>query len=227
MRCAVAIFAKTIGLSGVKTRLAKDIGTAKAEEFYSLSVNCVESFVSEAGEAFPETIYPVWCVAEEDGPPHWRERSYPSIWTGEGGLGTRLATVSEHLFETYDAVMLMGTDSPHLHGSILLQAIAQLNANPQGVVVGPADDGGFYLFASTHPVPREIWEAVTYSASTTLDEFEAKLGEISMPIHHLNSEQDVDTVADLKQLKESLVGTERQLTAAQSHLSQWLASNET
>lgn len=224
MRCAVAIFAKTPGLSPAKTRLAADIGQARAEAFYRMSVDCVEAFVSEAGEAFPEMLYPVWVVAEEEGPQHWMQRPFPAIWTGEGGLGARLANVSEHLFENYDAVMMIGTDSPQLESRLLVSAASMLAGGVANHVAGPAADGGFYLFASRAPIPRETWEAVAYSASTTLKELENNIGKYGDTVSRLSVEQDVDTLADLATLREQLEARET-LSVAQLRLLEWMNEN--
>jgi len=225
MRCAVAIFAKTVGVSDVKTRLAADIGTEKAEAFFKLSVDCVEGLVAEAGEAFPEAIYPVWVVAEEDGPSHWANRPFPAIWTGEGGLGSRLANVSEHLFGTYDAVMMIGTDSPQLSPTVIVDAVSRLAGGVTQTVVGPAADGGFYLFASRQPVARESWESVTYSTDTTLSELETHLSSHQISSQRLVEEQDVDTLGDLKMLRKVLGDRSCQLNAPQLRLREWLEQN--
>lgn len=222
MKCAVAIFAKTVGLSAVKTRLAADIGKHDAEEFYKLSVDCVEAFVAAAGEAFPETVYPVWTVGEEEGVARWASRSFPVMWTGEGGLGSRLASVSEHLFSTYDAVMMIGTDSPQLSPALLIDAISRLAGGVSDVVVGPAADGGFYLFASRRPVDRHIWESVTYSKETTLQELVECLDLNEISVSFLQAEQDVDTLADLRVLRERFCSETDLLSPEHVRLRQWL-----
>lgn len=225
MRCAVAIFAKTVGMSPVKTRLAAEIGKDKAEAFFKLSVNCVEAIVAEAGEAFPETVYPVWVVAEEEGPMQWADRMFPVIWTGDGGLGSRLANVSEHLFETYDAVMMIGTDSPQLSPTVIVDAVSRLAGGMSDVVTGPAEDGGFYLFASRFPIAREIWEQVTYSANTTLAELTELLRSHDISVNTLAGAQDVDTLVDLKKLSEVLDEKADDLNSAQVSLRDWLGEN--
>ena len=222
MKCAVAIFAKTIGLSEVKTRLAADIGRRSAEAFYKHSKACVEAFVEEARQQRPNALYPVWTVAEEAGPKLYRDSCFSAIWTGEGGLGERLAKVSETLFETHDAVIMIGTDSPQLTPDILITAAEMLQADPGTAVSGPARDGGFYLFGSVEPVPRAIWESVTYSKNTTLTELETQLEKVGRKTVHLVAEQDVDTLEDLSRLKEDLSSRAAQLLAPQTALLDWL-----
>ncbi|MEM9276960.1 MAG: DUF2064 domain-containing protein [Pseudomonadota bacterium] len=221
MKCAIAIFAKTVGLSPVKTRLAADIGTENAEAFYKLSVQAVKAIASDAAIRNADMV-PHWVLAEEGAVGRDEWRSFPAIWTGEGGLGKRLANVSEQLFETHDAVMFVGTDSPQLQADRFLDALAHLQEYPHMHVAGPAVDGGFYLFGSTTPVHREIWEAVTYSADTTLDDLETRIEEAGGSTGRIDVEQDVDTLKDLEVLKTELQRRSGELLPEQIQLLRWV-----
>ena len=217
MNCAIAIFAKTIGLSGVKTRLAAGLGTANAEVFYKLSVEATQELVADAQSK--ADVHPYWVLAEEAAPalPQWGE--FPAFWTGEGDLGRRIANVSETLFEKHDAVMLIGTDSPQLTAAQIVEAVTMLKDNREDCIVGPADDGGFYLHLVGKPIPREVWESVTYSQETTL----AQLTEKVLRKHHfLATEQDVDVESDLAGLQASLSENVVNLLPAQKALLEWL-----
>ncbi|MEL7430750.1 MAG: DUF2064 domain-containing protein [Pseudomonadota bacterium] len=223
MRCAVAIFTKTIGYSKVKTRLAQTIGQSKAEEFFTLSIACVEEMVSLAGEAFPEQISAVWAVAEEEALSAWSPRSFPAIWTGCGQLGTRLATVSQTLFQTHDAVIMIGTDSPQLSPNVLIETLSLLVSGEHRFVAGPALDGGFYLFGSTVPVPRKIWEGVAYSRNDTLVSLEAELVATGGTVKRIGPEQDVDVLEDLVRLKRTLESADPLPGTAKHTLLGWLS----
>lgn len=226
MTCAIAVFAKTIGLSSVKTRLAKDIGRQKAEAFYRLSKACVAAVVLEAERRSEGAISPVWALAEENGPAYQTDPKIPALWTGEGELGVRLANVSEALFKRNDMVMMIGTDSPQLSAERLMMALDCLQHNREACVAGPALDGGFYLFGSARPVPRQIWESVRYSCDTTLAELEDLLGHAGRKVVRLQGEQDVDVVADLIRLQASLEQNQQHLLKPQLDLLEWLYSAE-
>lgn len=221
MKCALAIFAKTIGMTPVKTRLAADIGVRAAETFYRLSIDCVGACVREA-VAFNPHIVPFWVLAEEEAVDLDQWRGFNSMWTGEGGLGSRLATVSEALFEDHDAVVFIGTDSPQLTSDIFQEAYDRISSTQHGCVAGPAEDGGFYLFGSAKPVQREIWESVHYSLNTTLAELQALLEDTGRPIDALTVEQDADVADDLARLEARLDQQRSKLLPAQLELLQWL-----
>jgi len=217
MTCGLAIFAKTIGLSQVKTRLAADIGRKSAEEFYHLSVRAIEEVASIAADKYG--VVPHWALAEEEalGLPDWA--SFPVLWTGEGGLGARLATISEKMFERHDSVIIIGTDSPQLSPEIFEEAQLIMAQNIKDCVVGPAKDGGFYLFMTQSPVSREAWEMVTYSVATTLENLRACSAR---RFHRLGIEQDVDVVEDLYSLKFALKNKQEDILPAQKKLLDWL-----
>jgi len=219
MKTALAIFAKTAELSPVKTRLAADIGEENAKAFYHLSVEAIEAV---ADAAAGQNICPHWCIGEADGIDYPQWQSFPSVWTGDGGLGTRLANISKALFKTHDAVIFIGTDSPQLSPDIFEKTIARLKTNPNECIAGPANDGGFYLFASSKPVSRKIWEAVQYSVETTLTDLEAHLQKQAIKTTHLEPEQDVDIATDLETLLTTLKKKQPELLQAQAALLDWL-----
>ncbi|MEM8650906.1 MAG: DUF2064 domain-containing protein [Pseudomonadota bacterium] len=221
MKCAVAVFAKTPGLSPVKTRLAASIGEEKATEFYELSVASIEAVMTNL-QMQNEAVTVHWTLAEKDAPELPRWRAFPAIWTGEGGLGDRLANVSEVLFKSHDAVMFLGTDSPQLSVKTIFEALAKFEVNSDRAVCGPAFDGGFFLFVSRDIVSREIWEAVTYSDAKTLEDLESRLKDRGIELIRIDPQQDVDTMEDLSTLRDNLRNRENELLPAQRKLLEWL-----
>ena len=110
MKGAIAILAKTPGLTPTKTRLAKDLGRQKTDEFYRLSLEAIEETLIEAQRQENVEIY--WALAEENGKSDWS--NFPHFWTGEGDFGQRLDQVYSKLIKDYDFVSLIGTDSPQI-----------------------------------------------------------------------------------------------------------------
>ncbi len=222
MKIAIAVFAKTIGLSPVKTRLAADIGQEKAETFYQMSVTCVQEILEAAVIQNPK-IFPHWVLAEEDAPTRSEWNTFPALWTGEGGLGERLSNVSHELFKNYDVVILIGTDSPQMSAKRLLQTVLTLEVNPGLIhVAGPARDGGFWLWGSHKPMPLEVWKSVTYSADTTLEELVKATNDYGHNVHIDHKMQDVDVLENLITLQKELEQKSNILLPAQIVLLKWL-----
>ncbi|MPV85787.1 TIGR04282 family arsenosugar biosynthesis glycosyltransferase [Ostreibacterium oceani] len=255
-RVALAIFAKTIGLSPVKTRLAETIGEKKATEFYAKSLAAVAQVVQEAVQivAQPaaqtaaqkitargqiEAIVPYWAVAEAEAvkpynqtvsaekPPYWvyaRDNlatNFAALWTGNGDLGQRLAQVYQALQPHYDAVIMIGTDSPQLIPDQILQAHDKLKQQHNNFVVGPAYDGGFYLFGAAQPIAPSVWTAVNYSVAETCQMLCAQLLKKGLAKTVLPVAGDVDVFADLLRLRDELSQLPRKNTAQQA-LFAWL-----
>lgn len=195
-RIVIAVFAKTIGLSPVKTRLAKDIGQHGAEKFYQYSINCTVACLQALSEN-NSLIDHVWVIAEEEGGEHPQWQGMHTQWTGSGGLGARLHHVYKLLQHQYDIVILIGSDCPQLPQSIIQQAIDHLIIQPNDMVLGPAEDGGFYLFAGCSPIDEAIWLSTPYSQNNTADELTR---QIPNDIYYLPVQFDIDTVEQLRRL---------------------------
>ena len=163
MRTAIAIFAKTPGVSPIKTRLAAAIGKERAEEFYHLSVKATEELIQQLREQSEGKVMPFWALAEKEGSGHPMWNAFDTLWTGDGDLGKRMYTVSAGLLKEYNQVIFIGTDIPQLRPETILEAMERLEAGPDQCVIGPSPDGGFYLIGSAFPIPEEIWTSVTYS----------------------------------------------------------------
>lgn len=212
---ALAVWVKTPGVSPVKTRLAEGIGAAAAEQFYRLATGAVAEVVRQAAERFGG-IAPFWAVAEPGGQTAWT--GFPTVPQGTGGLGTRLSHVYDTLLARYPWVIFIGGDAPQVTPEALGEA-ARLAASGDWVL-GPADDGGFYLFAGSRPLPRGLWENVPYSAADTGQLLADALRSLA-PVRTLPPLFDVDTVAELRQLA-TVLRTQKALLPAQRALLHWM-----
>lgn len=223
MSGALAIFAKTKNLSHVKTRLAADIGKPLAEAFYSLSVEAVAEVAKAAQKQSSNDFIPYWALAEKEALDYKEWQDFKTAWTGAGDLGMRLHNVYSTLRKKHDYVVLIGTDSPQLEPEIITSAIKKLAEHPKSCVIGPAFDGGFYLFAAKVPILEQIWTKVNYSRSITLEELSSNLAAHDITIQLLSSQGDIDTASDLKPLMNALEAN-RHLLSAQQKLQRWLQS---
>jgi glycosyltransferase A (GT-A) superfamily protein (DUF2064 family) len=212
---AVAIWVKTPGLSPVKTRLAAGIGRPAAEHFHLLAATAVAAVVQRVAADLPGTLIPCWAVAER-GATFWS--GLEVVEQGEGGLGERLARVYDNLLARHSFVLFLGADSPQLSPALLSDAVARTRGGE--FVLGPAEDGGFYLFGGSRPLPRECWTGVPYSNPETLTALESALHPHGT-VTRLATLGDVDTAADLAPLREALARAEN-LLPEQTALVSWL-----
>lgn len=213
---ALAIFVKTPGLSPLKTRLAASIGTARAERFHQLAA----AAVAEVAVAAKPSIDAYWAVAEADAMthPHWQ--TLPTLWQGEGALGTRLDCVCAQLQSRYGRALLIGADAPQITVDLLAAALTALDDAATPFALGRAGDGGFWLFGTRVPVPIDVWQAPRYSQSRTADELVTALAPHGA-IAELPTLTDLDTAHDLPALIAELAAL-REPSPAQRALREWL-----
>jgi rSAM/selenodomain-associated transferase 1 len=216
---AIAIFTKTPGLSPIKTRLAATISKEKAEEFFCICLKIIEKIVAKAQKMLDHTLIPYWAVAEKEGlaSPLWK--NFSVIYTQDGGLGSRLDHVYSTLIKNHSYVILIGVDCPLLTSEIIIEGINIIKQTNQ-FVIGPAHDGGFYLFAGNKPIPKDVWQNVTYSTATTLTKLTEKISKFN-GIKFLKLLSDVDTFADLINIKKEMAKAKK-LLPQQEKLKVWL-----
>ena len=212
MSTAIAIFVKTPSLSPVKTRLAAGIGSESAQEFYRMSLDAVKETV----KAVKAIAY--WAVAEEKGltDPLWL--GFPALYTGEGGLGERQHYIYQTLLDNYGRVLLIGADAPQISKDTLEQAEIALDTND--FVIGPARDGGYYLFGGRVSTEQKIWTSVPWSTSMTRERLESMLP--SKPAH-LPMLTDVDTQDDLQYVHQEMP---EHITPEQNRILEWIENHE-
>lgn len=199
MRPALAVFVKTPGASPVKTRLARDIGDAAALHFYRLAVKATAEIVA----ACSNVIDPYWAVAEEDSQAHPLWTDFPCVAQGNGTLGDRMCRVHGKLQAKHGTALMIGTDIPQISSGLILGAVSTLSKPVVDHVLGPANDGGFWLFGSKHPVHHESWCQVPYSTDRTAAALRTALADSG----HLATVQtltDIDSAADLEALHDAL-----------------------
>lgn len=221
MKGALAIFAKTPGISPVKTRLAKDMGERFATEFYSLSVKAISEIAETTCNKISGNLQVSWALAEKEALVLKEWQNFDVLWTGEGDLGERLNNIYSCLQKYHDYVILIGTDSPQLTPELIIDAIQKLFQHPESCVIGPALDGGFYLFAAKRLIEATVWQNIVYSTSTTLDELKANLLMVNIDTILLQEEGDIDTKEDLETLYQAL-NCRDNLLPAQKELYKWL-----
>ena len=213
---ALATFVKTPGLSPVKTRLAKGIGGDAALAFYELSW---QTMAAVMGQCEVRGFSPYWAVAESEAVHTWKD--FPTLWQGVGGFGERLALIYETLLGHYDGVCLIGADCPQLHAGIFADVRERLRHSE--FVIGPAADGGFYLFAARVALPAAVWQDVRYSCESTCGQLETALRPYGK-IEHLQILTDVDEQQDLAVIEQELIAQTcaQDITVAHTALLQWL-----
>jgi len=187
MKKCLVILAKTPGMSSIKTRLVKEIGQDKALEFYQLCKACLSIFVK--GGKHSTYI----ATAEKLGARHTFWKGFDTFHAEGDSLGDKQHFIFEKLLAEYHAVVLVGMDIPQMDQELINKAF--YNLEKTDYVLGPSQDGGFYLFGSRRKIPKLIWCETPWSTSETAKEFIKLLDQ--EPVY-LRALTDVDHFSDLK-----------------------------
>jgi len=123
-------------------------------------------------------------------------------------LATRERALFEDLFEEgFRRVVIIGSDLPSLPGRILEDAIRRLD-RPRRVVLGPAEDGGYYLVGlsrdgATASVP-DLFSNIRWSTTWTLSDTIAAAEQTRTIVELVEPWYDVDDQAGLQRLRDQL-----------------------
>lgn len=141
MTTAIAVLARAPVLGKVKTRLAADVGDARALDIYRMLLRHALQAATAAG--CPVTLF-LDGAADEELEAWCRQASVRLRPQVLGTLAQRMDHALKTLQREYHAVLLMGSDCPVLDADLLVAAAQEL-ASAQ-VVIHPAEDGGFVLY---------------------------------------------------------------------------------
>src|SRR6266853_2004332 len=119
-------------------------------------------------------------------------------------LGERLINAASDLLGNgFESVCLINSDSPTLPGKILKTAASLLAQDGDRVVLGPSEDGGYYLIGLKHP-HHELFERIAWSTADVLAHTIKRARDINLRVELLPTWYDVDDAATLRLLCDEL-----------------------
>jgi uncharacterized protein len=120
-------------------------------------------------------------------------------------FGERLYFAVEDLFKCgFDSVCLIDSDSPTVPAENFAEALELLSAIEDRVVLGPSDDGGYYLIGVKKP-HRHLFEQIDWSTERVLNQTIQRATEIGLEVKLLPNGYDVDDGASLRRLCNELL----------------------
>jgi rSAM/selenodomain-associated transferase 1 len=133
------------------------------------------------------------------------------------GFGERLQTAAEDLFKCgFDTVCLIDSDSPTVPSENFAQAVERLSLPGDRIVLGPCDDGGYYLIGLKR-LHREVFERIDWSTEQVLEQTKERATNIGITVDELPGGFDVDDRATLHKLCDELLsGNTRNHVAPQT-----------
>lgn len=195
-RGLVCVFAKPPRPGQAKTRLAAGVGEVRAAEL-------AQAFLRDTWATASQLTWARAVVATTDGAPHELGLpGHPAVWLqGEGDLGQRLERVLRRALGEADFALAIGADTPGLPERLLAQAAEALAR--ADAVLGPTDDGGFYLLG-LRTCPPALLDGLPWSVPTTFAATHARLEERGLTVRTLEPWFDVDRLEDLERLRRAM-----------------------
>jgi len=131
------------------------------------------------------------------------ENNFPISLSNQYGadLGERMAFAFSVALQTYENVVVIGTDCPDISEAYISKAFMSLEEN--NAVIGPAVDGGYVLLGLRKFSP-EIFQNISWGSGTVFVQTENALSELSWPYAELDIMHDVDRPEDLQRYPELL-----------------------
>jgi uncharacterized protein len=193
-KTALIVFQKNEILGKVKTRLASTLGHEEALKIYQILVahthQVIQSLVVDTYIFFSDYIPKDYEIQASN--------FYFQVQNGKD-LGDRMKNAFEFLFSNgYERVLIIGTDCATLKAIHIETAIQKLDL--VAVVIGPAEDGGYYLLGMNNLVPS-LFADMEWSTEDVLKETINRLTQEGLSYDIIETLSDVDRKEDWDKVK--------------------------
>jgi len=183
------VFVRNPQLGTVKTRLAATVGDKVALEIYiELMRHTAE--VTHKVSADKKVFYSEK-IEQHD---VWTEMNFSKALQTKGNLGQRMENAFRTAFEKgYKKVLIVGSDLYSLKTSHIEKALHQLDKKE--VVIGPAQDGGYYLLGLKKNLPalfcNKSW-GISTVLKETLNDLKLKSIFLMEPLNDIDNFDDLN-----------------------------------
>ncbi|EGV43423.1 glycosyltransferase [Bizionia argentinensis JUB59] len=188
-KSALIIFTRNPELGKCKTRLAKTIGDESALEIYKHLLNhTVEIAKNVTADRY---VFYSEMIQDND---IWHPEFFKKKRQEGLDLGERMENAFSELFQLgYEKVLIIGSDLLDLNAEIVTEGFQKLNQH--NYVLGPAEDGGYYLFGMKRLHPK-IFKNKDWGTQTVR---EATLNDLkNETVYLLKTLNDIDTFEDME-----------------------------
>jgi hypothetical protein len=217
---ALLVFAKTPKPGKVKTRL---LAAVSAEVAAALHAACIADTLWLARKMRGCDVFVFGA-----GGTNYFQKLTKRLRTGKrvrvlpqrgADLGGRMENAFRNCFAMgYREALVIGTDTPWMGAERLRQAFAELKRND--VVIGPAEDGGYYLLGIRNMAP-EIFRRIPWSTERVFELTLKKTAALKLQKSLLRRDFDLDRPGDLKRAARMLKRKPRVAPALAAAIGKW------
>ncbi len=203
--CALAIMTKAPRAGTVKTRLQPPLTAREAAELNACCLRDIAAAIVRVGqEAKGVGVFT----------PAGSEGAYIDILPFEfvlmpqrgDSFGERLMNAATDLLHVgFESCCLINSDSPTVTADAFRQAVLELQGAEDRIVLGPSDDGGYYLIGMRKPY-RQLFEDIDWSTERVFTQTMERARELTLSVHVLPNFYDIDDAQALRRLCRELLG---------------------
>ena len=187
----ILIFTRNPELGKVKTRLAATIGDENALEIYIQLLDHTKKVALEA--PYDKQVLYSEEINHND---MWKADSFQKKLQVGADLGERMHNAFQSGFDDgYEKIVIIGSDLIALESTDITQAISKLDHHD--IVVGPAEDGGYYLLGMKK-IPENLFQNKEWGTSTVLSDTLLDISNLKYFL--LEEKNDIDTYEDIKNI---------------------------
>ncbi len=209
----MAVMTKAPRPGQVKTRLTPPLQPDESAALNRVFLQDISSAITAVGP----WVQGIGCYTPVGSEDEYRDifpAGFELIAQQEGEFGERLFGAVDDLFSVgFGAVCLINSDSPTVLVSSFAEAARVLAQPNDSLVIGPSDDGGYYLIGMKQR-HRALFERIDWSTDRVLSQTRERAAELGLTVHLLPPCYDVDDGSTLQRLCQDLLGPNSKLQAA-------------
>lgn len=198
MKKSLIVFTRYPEIGKTKTRLIPAIGAEKAADIQRQMTEYTLKIVAQAQMDINFDVNVFFNGGNLDLMEKWLGDEYSYQRQTDGDLGKKMYFAFEDCFNSgSQQVVIIGIDCPSLSSQILYQAFTALESNQ--MVIGGADDGGYYLLGLTQ-LPKSLFEDINWGTETVFTQTMTIAQKLNYKIYQLPVLKDIDRPEDLDKL---------------------------
>lgn len=191
MSNCLIIFTRNPELGKGKRRLAATVGDQSALDIYKFLLDHTRWITKDL-----HVTKQVWYSEQVHENDSWNNAIYQKEVQHGADLGIRMKNAFEEAFKNHDHVIIIGSDMYDMSQEDLEHAFQQLESHD--AVIGPAQDGGYYLLGFTKKLVKGIFENKEWGTETVLEKTLNDLKNVNYAT--LETRNDVDYYEDIKDI---------------------------
>lgn len=180
------VFLKTPEPGKVKTRLAASVGNEEACDIYRHLVDVTLKAIL----GFDSVTL---CYTPDESGVFWEttlRKGWSCLPQGSGDLGIRIARMIQTVFDSKKTpIIVIGTDCPEIRPQDILDAAHDLSS--VDAVIGPAQDGGYWLIGLQKPCP-ELFKNIDWGTASVLAQTLEIANHLGLKTRQLRELMDID-----------------------------------